>query len=540
MSSSSYPPRGSSGSSGHSGPKSSGPEELRDPEIINFKAIRNWLRLSIKAIRRRKGLIFAVTAGMVTLAAVALWALPKTYRVQCRLLAQRNQVLAVRADQNAAVTVSPANAAQQIIRRRENIVNLVKQTQLLKSWDASRAPAMQLKDAITKRLGRPPTNDERIEAMADYLEAKLMVWAEGDTVVIQVDWRDPRMAYRLTDAAQRAFLEARHVQEVATIAEQAAILEGHAAEVQTEIDGAVAQIQSVREKKRKEEKDSPSASGGAGGGSSAAPRAPVAYRPRPAGSADAPPVDSAESLAKQRRLAELPLIIETNERTINELEGFRQRRLAELHVKLQEQRAVYTEAHPAVADVEQAIAAASQESPQVTRLRGELKQLRAEYQGLTQTAPKPSTGAGFLGGIGVGSTAARGRLGEVIRIEQESAEERDPEVEYARAKLRFAIQKFERLQEEIHRARIDLDTAQAAFKYRYTVVTPPELPKGPASPKAPLILVMGVVAGVFIGMIAALSLEFRHGTIVESWQVEDALSIPVLAKIRVHALEPRK
>ncbi len=382
---------------------------------------------------------------MITLAAVALWALPKTYRVSCRLLAQRNQVLAVRADQNAAVTVSPANAAQQIIRRRENIVNLIKQTQLIKSWDANRAPLMQLKDAITSRLGRPPTNDERIEAMADYLEAKLMVWAEGDTVVIQVDWRDPRMAYRITDAAQRAFLEARHVQEVATIAEQAAILEGHAAEVQTEIDGAVAQIQSVREKKRKEEKDGPSPSGGAGGGSSAAPRAPVAYRPRAAGSADAPPLDSAESLAKQRRLAELPLIIETNERTINELEGFRQRRLAELHVKLQEQRAVYTEAHPAVADVEQAIAAASQESPQVTRLRGELKQLRGEYQGLSQTAPKPSTGAGFMGGIEARiarcarparrgdphRARVRGRARSRGRVRAGQAPIRDPEVRAA-------------------------------------------------------------------------------------------------------------
>ena len=47
-------------------------------------------------------------------------------------------------------------------------------------------------------------------------------------------------------------------------------------------------------------------------------------------------------------------MLEAKRRAINELEEFRRRRLAELQAELAQQRAVYADAHPAVAKLSRA------------------------------------------------------------------------------------------------------------------------------------------------------------------------------------------
>jgi DNA repair exonuclease SbcCD ATPase subunit len=297
--------------------------------------------------------------------------------------------------------------------------------------------------------------------------------------------------------------------------------------MRTQIDTAVAEIQALRAKRERDERTAalnpppaPSAS------ASAAPR-PVAAAP--AGNAP-PQMSEEEKLRIDRRLAELPVTIDSKERTISELEGNRIRRLTDLQTKLQEQRAVYTSAHPAVTDIEQAIAASSQESSQVSKLRSEVKQLRNEFDNLRLKSSKPVRPLGAPRGAEAGLSSGRG-LGDVIRIEQESAEDRDPEIEYARSRLRFAITSYQSLQDEISRARLDLATSEAAFKYRYVMVQPPEIPKGPIKPKVGLIVTGAMIAGLFLGLVMAMALELRDGVVRENWQVETVLDLPVLCSI---------
>ncbi len=178
-------------------------------------------------------------------------------------------------------------------------------------------------------------------------------------------------------------------------------------------------------------------------------------------------------------------------RAVTGARGIRRKRIAELQGELESRRRPYTEVHPAIVDLKSAIQAASKESPPASKLRGDLRELEGEFSTLGGAAKAADPDAVPTPRIGSGGTwsstgAARHKLsGDVIRIEQGSAEERDPEIEYARSKLKSSITAYQALEDKIQRARIDLDTAEAAFKYRYTVVAPPEVPRGLDVPERP-------------------------------------------------------
>ncbi len=109
----------------------------------------------------------------------------------------------------------------------------------------------------------------------------------------------------------------------------------------------------------------------------------------------------------------------------------------------------------------------------------------------------------------------------------------DSSVEYARAQLRFAVGQHAAIRERITAARIDLDTAQAAFKYRYSVVIPPEIPRGPIRPRAARVMLAAVVAGLLLALFATTVADLRAGVVLEQWQVEDLIgSSKAIVKLR--------
>lgn len=498
--------------------------------FVDWQVVRNWCVFAWRAMGRRKALIFGVFSLVVALAAFALVVLPKRYHVETRLLAQKNQVLALPGEETGGK--APSSAAQETVLRRDNLVALVKETNLLQEMSARRAPAARFKDWAVSPFMRDLTEAERVDGVVKYLKKQLVVKNDDTTgqVSIEVTWPDALIGYRIVDAAQRAFLEAKHVEETTAIAEHTSILEGHAAQLRREIDTSVREIQAIRAKKAGE-KLAPLAPPPPPTHAPATPAAPAAPVPA-APVAKAPKLDD-ESV---RRMAELGVMIETKRNAIRELDEFRQRRVAELTSQVEDKRGSYTEAHPAMVDLRQSLAAAQRESPQVKNLRLELGRLEAEHGHLASLAaaagepvPRPS-----MGRAGGGST--RGAANdEVIRIEQVPAEERDPEIEYARAKLKYSITSYQELEQQIQRARIALDTAEAAFKFRYTMVTPPEVPKNPMSPNALVVILGAVFGGLFLGLLAAIALELKRGVLQDAWQVEQFLALPVLATVRARA-----
>ena len=77
-----------------------------------------------------------------------------------------------------------------------------------------------------------------------------------------------------------------------------------------------------------------------------------------------------------------------------------------------------------------------------------------------------------------------------------------------------------------------MDTAKAAFKYRYSVIFPPQLPKAPFKPNPMTLWAAGVVAGLLFAILAAVVADLRSGRLLETWQVRRWLDLEVLAEVR--------
>ncbi len=446
-----------------------GPHE----ELFDWHKVQGYALFSLGSVRRRPLLFLSVFATMILLAVVALVVLPKTYEVQSRLLAQKNPVLAVRADSNQ---MEPTRAAAETIIGRDNLRSLIQQTDLLQEWTKHRAPILRWKDWLLRALNRAPTEEELTKGLTLLLEKNLTVWTTPDgTVAIQVRWRDPLMAYRLVDAAQQNFLEKRHVLEISTIVEQISILEGHASGLKKEIETQVAELQRLRDN----------------------------FAPKSARAAPPPP--PAKMVDPEQR--NLRVMLNAKRRVITDLEEFRQRHLVELQTRLTEQRAIYSENHPIVVDLQRSIELLRHQSPQVVMLRQEEADLRRQLANYSEGAEGVAPGAANI-------------PAELFR---DLSGSEDSSVEYAGSQLRYAAAQYASLRERIDAARIDLDTARAAFKYRYSVVVPPEIPGSPIKPKATLVIMAALVAGLFLALFATTAADLLSGVVLERWQLEDLL-----------------
>src|SRR5678816_1805861 len=100
------------------------PKDPDDFELIDFDQVKNWVRFVLHAVRRRK--LLALTVG-ATLAALSV--MPRTYRVEATLLAQRNTVMPSLSNPNRRVPLeadSPTRAAAETVLRRDNLLSLMK------------------------------------------------------------------------------------------------------------------------------------------------------------------------------------------------------------------------------------------------------------------------------------------------------------------------------------------------------------------------------------------------------------------------------
>ena len=77
------------------------------------------------------------------------------------------------------------------------------------------------------------------------------------------------------------------------------------------------------------------------------------------------------------------------------------------------------------------------------------------------------------------------------------------------------------------------DTSRAAFKYRYSVVTPPQLPRGPLKPYGMLFAAGGAAGGIALALFLSAAMDILSGRIIERWQVEQQLGLTVYRDMRM-------
>ncbi len=468
-------------------------------DLFDRERIREYLAFLIGAVRRRRRLVAGVFSSIVALATAALAALPATYHVEARLLVQRNAALTTRGD---GPDVAPTRGAVETIRRRENLVALVEATDLLHHWDEHRAIAQRMVDAIPLR---EDDEQERLDSKVERLEKRLNVTVGDGTVTIAIDWPDAHMARQLVEVTQNNFLEARRAQEVTALADSLAILRSHADGLQRDVDDAVTALDDLRAGRHK-----PAAEGAAA----------------TTGASDPHLLAESKLDAEQVQIA-----LVAKQRALDDLETFRRHRLSELQARLAEQRATYTDQHPTIGDLRRTIGELSVPAPQIESLREEVASLRAEERRIRAVA-------GGAPGARLGSSVAAlpGQpRSEILVLDQGLREDREPAVVYARGRLRDAMDKYSALREKVEAAQIDLETAQVAFKYRYSVLAPAKLPKTPVKPSVPLMLVAAILAGGLAAVLLAVVVDVHAGRIEERWQIERLLDRPVLGEIEVDA-----
>ena len=473
------------------------PEESTEPaadaDLFDYAAIKQWLGFIFRSLGRHR--VAGVAAGLTVfaMAIFLVWVIPKKFESRSKLLANRNTLMAQLGNPHRSNTFDsdgPTRAAQETVMARDNLVSMVKQTKLLEHWAAHRHPVMKFKDSVMGAIGGEQTEDQLLDNMIGTLEKRLNVYTGEGTVIIEIYWPDAAMARQLVETAQQNFLEARHVSEVSAISETISILEMHASETQTAIEEAVQNVQKVADERRGQARKDAKA---------AVPGAPVVKKPLPASNTETP----------TQELSQLKFLIRTKRRAIQDLEEFRNHRLTELQGTLAEQKVIYSANHPVVVDIEQRIDALQKESPQIETLKHDEAALIEEYKSRGGRDVNATVEPGTSTTIRHSDYDSDAVLREVMPDLRD-----DPAVSVARAQLAMATSRYQDILMRIDAARIELDTARAAFKYRYTVVSPAQTPRNPISPNVMLIVIGGLLAALFFSFFASSTLDLWRGRVV--------------------------
>src|ERR1700752_2162422 len=205
------------------------PERIDDDALFDFDQLRESAAFVVDAVQRYRVAALAtfVLALGAALALANLW--PKSYEADGKLLLQRNELMASLVNPGRTIpreAESPTLAAREIVLGRENIVALMKTTNLLERWEANRSPLLRVKDMVMGLIRPASTEDERIDAMAGLIEQRLMIGTSDEGAVsFFIRWPDAESAFRLVDEAMKSFLEYRRVMETAAITESIGILD---------------------------------------------------------------------------------------------------------------------------------------------------------------------------------------------------------------------------------------------------------------------------------------------------------------------------
>lgn len=461
------------------------PNEAADA-LLDLAFVGHVLGYVKEAVRRHRLLAIASFVAVVGSAVVALLVLPRAYHTEAKILAQRNLVMPALGNPRRAVpseSDAPTKLATEAILKRDNLLAIIRQSNLMAEWRDQRAPLLKLKDAVATAIRGPLPADQELDAMVGLIARRLRVEPAEGTVTIRIDWPNAEMAYRIVRAAQENFLAERHTTEVSLIGESIAILEGHVAATQGEIDSAYVQLQRV-----------------------------LPARPRPvAAAAPSPRVD--------QELASAQALLATKRQTIADLTSAHSRRVDELHARLAEQEKSFGPNHPDVARTRQAIEASSVEPPTLEALRREERLL---VQQILHRGGTPGVAA-------QARPISEGFITAVRRLDPDSA--MTAEESYARARLKLALDDYQDVINRLNAARIELETARAAFKYRYSVLTPVQVPTRPVSPKPALLLAAGLFLGGMLALAAPVLLEALRGRVLRPWQLKAFVGLDVLGEV---------
>ncbi|MCI0571993.1 MAG: lipopolysaccharide biosynthesis protein [Myxococcaceae bacterium] len=451
-------------------------QDYGDAQASRGATVLDWVSLVLVAAARRKLLAGGVFLLGMGLSVAYLVQRTPLYRVETRILAQR-QLALPSIVQRSVIDEEPTRSARELVHRRDNLLNLIKQANLPVEPPVKMGePNLGLRIGGSWFSGASLAEQDPLNALAIELDKALLVTTDENTIAIRIDWPHPEQAYHLVEAAQQNFLEARHVQEITALGEVISAL-------QVRVVSLREQLESVTEEVRRE----------------------LSRGSASARAATARPVETDEEIVR------LKSSLEAKERALQDLEEMRRRRLGELQAQLAQMRGVYSEEFPGIVSLRQEISAMSSESPQVAALRAEEAKLRADYNARTAESRRQHA-------VTAGA-ALPPRPIDGFRLED------DERVLEARVQ-------YQQMLDRLIAAQVDFDTARSAFKHRYKVIWPAQTPNAPVSPNPLKVIGLGMLGALLLALLAAAAPDVLAGLLLRRWQLERGLGLPILARVR--------
>jgi len=302
--------------------------QIEDDELtsVDSKHLTQLLGYVLGALVRRRVLTLTLFIVGLGTALVYLKRMPRSYHVDTKILAQRQQALPMLS--RYATEEPPTYVAAEIIRRRDNIRSIVEKTKLVDRWNFPTDP--------------PMTYEEKLDALINSVAGALSVTTGEGTLTIAIDWPDGSSAAQLVEAALQSFLDSRRLAELSSIEEAIVMLEARAGQARSDVEAMEAE---------------------------AATKAKIAGKNRRSRLGRFDPA-----------MSQLKAMLDTRKRVIRETEDFRQRRLEELQIQLAGNQAAYGESYPSVVTLKKEIESFTREPQRLVALRAEQRELEAAYR----------------------------------------------------------------------------------------------------------------------------------------------------------------
>jgi uncharacterized protein involved in exopolysaccharide biosynthesis len=500
------------------------PATAAEPEGVDLEQVREMVGFALRATRRRlklASIAFVCVAGLGLAIATTM---PRTYGAQVKLLAQRSSAIHALTSLSPQMenVDNPTKNVAAMITRRDNLVALVKEADLVRRGEETRSAPLKLKDRVLAALFGPTSEEDKHLGIVLSLEKRLEVTTDEptSTVTIAVDWSDPRIAYDLVTLVQKNFLEARYDSDVAVINESIDVLEEHARNELAHVDNALAEYQKVLAQRAVTP----------GTAAQVRIRALATSTSRTgAGVLSAPPVDP-----------ELAKALEAKRIQIRTLEEVHRQAVESLRQQLAQTELTLTPMHPSVIALRQRVETLSQPSPELTQLKSEERALMSQIvpptvsprEASTATSTSPAASATPPSRIAVANDVDvdTQALGAGVPLPA-NALDRDGPLQLAQSRLASAIRAYSDAVGRTDAARVELDITRTAYKHRYIVVTPAERPKKPKKATTQIIGVGSVVGATLLALLLATLADLSSGAILESWQIRRRLKIDLLAEL---------
>src|ERR1700737_1384969 len=184
------------------------PMEIGEEALASLEPypVRQYVGFVFGAVGRRK--LLAVTCFIFVIGATVglLAILPRSYHVETKILAQRQQAWPTLA-RSFMGEEPPTYAASEITRRRDNLLSLSEKTRLMDSAQFPLVPSLFTSLIKKTHLDRwklfvtpGPSREQKLNALVMLLDNRLSVGVGEGTMTISIDWPDPQMALQLVDA----------------------------------------------------------------------------------------------------------------------------------------------------------------------------------------------------------------------------------------------------------------------------------------------------------------------------------------------------